>query len=119
MCCNGGKVSLPQINAPEELLEIFLDSSVEGNHFRKHIRGYNHVFSFTSCGVHIDEQLATVSHGIYTFRAQGSIYHMVWPLQIQYHKSALSFITRHYSHYYPENWHYSSALQSLLSNLRY
>ncbi|XP_057718201.1 uncharacterized protein LOC130932800 [Arachis stenosperma] len=68
MCCNGGKVSLPQVNAPQELLDIFLDPSAEGNNFRKHIRGYNHVFSFTSCGVHIDEQLASASHGIYTFR---------------------------------------------------
>ncbi|XP_052112761.1 uncharacterized protein LOC107472399, partial [Arachis duranensis] len=68
MCCNGGKVSLPRVNGPQELLEIFLDPSAEGNHFRKHIRGYNHVFSFTSCGVHIDEQLAITGHGIYTFR---------------------------------------------------
>ncbi|XP_057723508.1 uncharacterized protein LOC130939418 [Arachis stenosperma] len=77
MCCNGGKVSLPRVNAPQELLEIFLDPSAEGNHFRKHIRGYNHVFSFTSCGVHIDEQLAITGRGIYTFRAQGSIYHSI------------------------------------------
>ncbi|XP_072087869.1 uncharacterized protein [Arachis hypogaea] len=77
MCCNGGKVSLPQVNAPQELLDIFLDPSAEGNHFRKHIRGYNHVFSFTSCGVHIDEQLASARHGIYTFRSQGSMYHSI------------------------------------------
>ncbi|XP_029152438.1 uncharacterized protein [Arachis hypogaea] len=77
MCCNGGKVSLPRVNAPQELLEIFLDPSAEGNHFRKHIRGYNHVFSFTSCGVHIDKQLAMTGRGIYTFRAQGSIYHSI------------------------------------------
>ncbi|XP_072054776.1 uncharacterized protein [Arachis hypogaea] len=77
MCCNGGKVSLSQVNAPQELLDIFLDPSAEGNHFRKHIRGYNHVFLFTSCGVHIDEQLASASHGIYTFRAQGSMYHSI------------------------------------------
>ncbi|XP_057744737.1 uncharacterized protein LOC130962553 [Arachis stenosperma] len=76
MCCNGGKVSLPRVNAPQELLEIFLDPSAEGNHFRKHIRGYNHVFSFTSCGVHIDEQLAITGRGIYTFRlAQRSDVH--------------------------------------------
>ncbi|XP_072066667.1 uncharacterized protein [Arachis hypogaea] len=77
MCCNGGKVSLPRVNAPQELFEIFLDPSAEGNHFRKHIRRYNHVFSFTSCGVHIDEQLAITGRGIYTFRAQGSIYHSI------------------------------------------
>ncbi|XP_020967548.1 uncharacterized protein LOC107613060 [Arachis ipaensis] len=76
MCCNGGKVSLPRVNAPQELLEIFLDPSAEGNHFRKHIRGYNHVFFFTSCGVHIDEQMAITGRGIYTFRlAQRSDVH--------------------------------------------
>ena len=77
MCCSGGKISFPQVNAPQELLEIFMDSSAEGNHFRKHIRCYNHIFSFTSCGVHIDERLATTGHGIYTFRAQGAIYHNI------------------------------------------
>ena len=58
MYCFGGKISFPQVNGPQELLEIFMDSSTEGNHFRKHIRCYNHVFSFTLCGVHIDERLA-------------------------------------------------------------
>ncbi|XP_025607858.1 uncharacterized protein [Arachis hypogaea] len=77
MCGNGGKVSLPRVNAPQELLEIFLDPSTEGSHFRKHICRYNHVFSFTSCGVHIDKQLAITGRGIYTFRAQGSIYHSI------------------------------------------
>ncbi|XP_016165030.1 uncharacterized protein LOC107607615 [Arachis ipaensis] len=77
MCYNRGKVSLSRVNAPQELLEIFLDPSAEGNHFRKHIRGYNHVFSFTSCGVNIDEQLAITDRGIYTFCAQGSIYHSI------------------------------------------
>ncbi|XP_020999390.2 uncharacterized protein LOC110281460 [Arachis duranensis] len=72
MCCNGEIVSLPRVNAPQELLEIFLDPSAEGNHFRKHIRGYNHVFSFTSCGVHIDEQLAITGWDINTRSQSGS-----------------------------------------------
>jgi hypothetical protein len=59
MCCRGGKVTLTQVHVPEELLQLFSDNSVEGKHFRQHIRSYNHVLSFTSLGVHIDETLET------------------------------------------------------------
>ncbi|KAJ1377204.1 Helitron helicase-like domain [Sesbania bispinosa] len=46
------------------------DRSSEGRHFRQHIRSYNHVLSFTSMGVHIDENVVATGRGIYTFRAQ-------------------------------------------------
>ncbi|XP_050896083.1 uncharacterized protein LOC127102791 [Lathyrus oleraceus] len=68
MCCKGGKVTISQVPAPDELLQLFLDSSTEGRHFRQHIRSYNHVMSFTSLGVHVDESLVATGHGIYTFR---------------------------------------------------
>jgi hypothetical protein len=77
MCCKGGKVTISQVSAPDELLQLFLDSSIEGRHFRQHIRSYNHVISFTSLGVHVDESLVATSRGIYTFRAQGAIYHKI------------------------------------------
>lgn len=77
MCCSGGKISLEQVDVPPELLEIFSDSSAEGRHFRQHIRSYNHVLSFTSMGVHIDEDVAATGRGIYSFRAQGAIYHKI------------------------------------------
>ena len=77
ICCCAGKITIPQVNPPPELLEIFLNTTREGKHFRKHIRSYNHIFSFTSCGVHIDERLATTGRGIYSFRAQGAIYHNI------------------------------------------
>ncbi|KAF1876586.1 hypothetical protein Lal_00021144 [Lupinus albus] len=48
-----------------------------GIHFRQHIRGYNHIFAFTSLGVHLDNTLAATGRGIYTFRAPGSIYHNI------------------------------------------
>ncbi|KAJ1387801.1 Helitron helicase-like domain [Sesbania bispinosa] len=63
-CCIGGKVSFPQVNAPQQLLEIFSDSSSEGRHFRQYIRSYNHVFSFTSMGVHVDENVAATGGDI-------------------------------------------------------
>ncbi|KAI5390345.1 hypothetical protein KIW84_075600 [Lathyrus oleraceus] len=77
MCCKGGKVTISQVPAPDELLQLFLDSSTEGRHFRQHIRSYNHVMSFTSLGVHVDENLVATGCGIYTFRAQGAIYHKI------------------------------------------
>ncbi|KAI5428377.1 hypothetical protein KIW84_033387 [Lathyrus oleraceus] len=45
----------------------------EGKHFRQHIQSYNHVLSFTSIGVHVDENILASSRGIYTFRAQENI----------------------------------------------
>ncbi|KAI5432184.1 hypothetical protein KIW84_036071 [Lathyrus oleraceus] len=49
----------------------------EGKHFRQHIRSYNHVVSFTSIGVHVDENILASGRGIYTFRAQGAFYHNI------------------------------------------
>ncbi|KAI5423334.1 hypothetical protein KIW84_046346 [Lathyrus oleraceus] len=72
-CCNGGKVSFSRVNAHIELQQLFLDGSAEGKHFRQHIQSYNHVLSFTSIGVHIDENILASGRGIYTFRAQDSM----------------------------------------------
>ncbi|KAK7400491.1 hypothetical protein VNO78_11699 [Psophocarpus tetragonolobus] len=76
-CCSGGKVSFSNVSVPIELLEIFSVASSEGKHFRQHIRSYNHVLSFTSLGVHIDENMIATGRGIYSFRAQGAIYHNI------------------------------------------
>ncbi|KAI5396483.1 hypothetical protein KIW84_062627 [Lathyrus oleraceus] len=76
-CCNGGKVSFSRVDAPIELQQLFLDGSAEGKHVRQHIRSYNHVLSFTSTGVHVDENILASSHGIYTFHAQGAFYHNI------------------------------------------
>ncbi|KAI5409892.1 hypothetical protein KIW84_055374 [Lathyrus oleraceus] len=76
-CCNGGKVSFSRVDAPIELQQLFLDGSAEGKHFRQHIRSYNHVLSFTSIGVHVDENILASGRGIYTFRAQGAFYHNI------------------------------------------
>ena len=38
------------------------------------------MFAFTSMGVHVDESVASNSQGIYTFRAQGVIYHRIGSL---------------------------------------
>lgn len=77
MCCSGGKFTFSHVNAPQELLQLFSDSPYEGKHFRKHIKSYNHVLSFTSLSVHLNENLIGTGHGIYSFHAQGAIYHNI------------------------------------------
>ncbi|CAL0322783.1 unnamed protein product [Lupinus luteus] len=77
ICCLHGKVWLQQTNAPQQLLHLIVDSSNEGRHFRQHIRGYNHIFAFTSLGVHLGKNLSGSGRGVYTFRAQGTIYHNI------------------------------------------
>ncbi|XP_073020881.1 uncharacterized protein [Primulina eburnea] len=79
-CCRNGNTNLDAISSPIELQELYAADNEEGRHFRRLIRAYNHVFSFTSMGVNIDESLTTGTHGIYTFRAQGSIYHSIGSL---------------------------------------
>ncbi|KAK7391490.1 hypothetical protein VNO78_19906 [Psophocarpus tetragonolobus] len=76
-CCSSGKVSFSNVSAPIKLLKIFSNASSEGRHFRQHIRSYNHVLSFTSLGVHIDENMIATGRGIYSFLAQGAIYHNI------------------------------------------
>ncbi|KAL0311599.1 UNVERIFIED_CONTAM: hypothetical protein Sangu_2454600 [Sesamum angustifolium] len=79
-CCRGGKVMLPKIPVLVDLIRLFTDQSAEGRIFRQNIRAYNHVFSFTSLGVALDQSLAPFDQGIYTFRAHGSIYHRIGSL---------------------------------------
>ncbi|KAL0316569.1 UNVERIFIED_CONTAM: hypothetical protein Sradi_5535100 [Sesamum radiatum] len=80
LCCKGGKVDIPEIPVPTQLLNLFTDDSAEGRIFRQNVRAYNHVFSFTSMGVALDENLPAFNQGIYTFRAHGLIYHMIGTL---------------------------------------
>ncbi|XP_073036918.1 uncharacterized protein [Primulina eburnea] len=79
-CCRNGNTNLDHIPSPIELQELYAADNEEGRHFRRFIRAYNHVFSFTSMRVNIDESLTSGTHGIYTFRAQGSIYHSIGSL---------------------------------------
>lgn len=46
-------------------------------HFRQYIRAFNSNFAFTSFGAHVDKELGKRTHGIYTFKAQGQIYHFI------------------------------------------
>ena len=80
MCCKDGKISLPNIPICPEFRELICEQTPRGRHFRQYIRFYNNMFAFTSMGVHVDETMALNSRGIYTFRAQGAIYHRIGSL---------------------------------------
>lgn len=80
ICCLNGKTKLPLITSPPEMFHLFCDQTAVGRHFRQNIRSYNHIFTFTSLGVQVDESLANGRQGVYTFRAQGAIYHRIGSL---------------------------------------
>ena len=75
MCCQNGKIKLVGAKIPEELFSLFTSHSDEAKEFQDNIRLYNSIFSFTSFGVTLDKELASAKKGVYTFRAQGQIYH--------------------------------------------
>ncbi|XP_024186018.2 uncharacterized protein LOC112190772 [Rosa chinensis] len=77
LCCSKGNIVLPLIPSPPEMIQLFSDQTDVGRKFRQNIRAYNNVFAFTSMGVHVDESINLQGRGIYTFRAQGSIYHKI------------------------------------------
>ncbi|XP_073035171.1 uncharacterized protein [Primulina eburnea] len=75
-CCDNGKIKLAATEVPPDMLNLFTDyESTEAIQFRKNVRAYNSIFSFTSLGVKIDKELASSSRGVYTFKALGQIFH--------------------------------------------
>ncbi|XP_059669340.1 uncharacterized protein LOC132314497 [Cornus florida] len=74
-CCSNGEVVLMSTNVPNDLYELFTSQSALSVDLRRHLRAYNSIFSFTSFGVRLDKNLSNMKTGIYTFRAQGQVYH--------------------------------------------
>ncbi|KAG5565561.1 hypothetical protein RHGRI_001464 [Rhododendron griersonianum] len=74
-CYHNGEVVLTSPSVPLRLRNLFTSQTVEALEFCKHIRAYNSIFGFTSFGVTLDKGLANSTGGVYTFRAQGQIYH--------------------------------------------
>jgi hypothetical protein len=58
----------------EVKIEMNIEMNIESNISK------NQLFAFTSVGFKLDKQLANASQGIYTFRAQGRVYHAVGDL---------------------------------------
>ncbi|KAG7943783.1 hypothetical protein I3843_15G061200 [Carya illinoinensis] len=74
-CCADGSISLATNDVPDQLYNLFVSNTAESIQFRTYVRTYNNKFAFTSFGVKFDRNLCQRNRGIYTFRAQGQIYH--------------------------------------------
>ncbi|KAH0692884.1 hypothetical protein KY290_021037 [Solanum tuberosum] len=74
-CYASGYIKLATTEAPTELYEMLVASTPDAVEFRKNICAYNSIFAFTSFGVNLDKKLASARKGVYTFKAQGQIYH--------------------------------------------
>ncbi|KAG2189700.1 hypothetical protein INT46_006321, partial [Mucor plumbeus] len=78
LCCSKGDAILASWNpTPLEISNLLCGTDVLSKEFRKNIRSYNSALSFASLGVNLDLNLANERTGSYTFRIQGSPYHLV------------------------------------------
>ncbi|AQK78258.1 hypothetical protein ZEAMMB73_Zm00001d035059 [Zea mays] len=77
-CCRGGKVELAPLETPPQLKRLWDSTDSDARHFRDNIRFFNGHFSFTSLYCCLDSMTTNVrDSGIYTFRAQGMMYHNI------------------------------------------
>lgn len=83
-CCFGGKVQLPDLPTdPPELRNLLSGTAQESAIFLKNIRAFNSSLAFASLCANINEALAKSHRGVYTFEAQGMVYHNIGPLEVQ------------------------------------
>ena len=81
LCCGQGKVVIPALPSPPELLMHPLTATDNrGRAFREHIRAYNSALAFASLGVNLDKELASVRCEVYTFRIHGVVHHYIGQL---------------------------------------
>jgi hypothetical protein len=79
ICCANGVVTLPPLGVIPRVVELLGGTTRVCVHFRKNIRKYNSVLSFTSMGVNYDKALANGRQGVYTFRICGQVVHKISP----------------------------------------
>lgn len=81
LCCQEGKIKLPQSKEPPDFLKQLLDyrGGKRACKFKEKIRIYNSMFNFTSMGAHVDKSI-NKSKGPYIFRISGQNYHRVGSL---------------------------------------
>ena len=83
LCCGQGKVVIPALPSPPELLmlmHLLTATDSRGRAFREHIRAYNSALAFASLGVNLDKELASARRGVYTFRIHGVVHHYIGQL---------------------------------------
>ena len=76
-CCAGDDVSVVVPVMPYSLYRLFSGTDEDSVEFRKHIRTYNNNVAFTTFGAKYDHDLTKNTKGVYTFRVQGQVYHLL------------------------------------------
>ncbi|KAH7533322.1 hypothetical protein FEM48_Zijuj04G0118500 [Ziziphus jujuba var. spinosa] len=80
LCCMQGKVELPMMQDPPQILKYLLyGADDKSKHFLKNIQSYNNMFSFTSMGGKINSS-ANRGRGLPVFRLHGQNYHKIGSL---------------------------------------
>jgi len=79
LCYTQGKVMLPPLAPPLELLRWLLTSNeADAKKFRQRICSYNNALAFTSMGANLDTSVAQL--GNYTYHLRGELYHRMGSL---------------------------------------
>ena len=74
-CCCNGQIVLEKYHSPPKELKIYLEEKTPlAKHFKKFIRAYNSLMSFTSCGANIQ---TSEGQGIFSLRIHGEMYHRI------------------------------------------
>jgi len=80
LCCENGKVLLPNLLAtPQELEVLLTNKDISAVKFQDQIRMYNSVLAFTSLGAKVDESVIRGTEP-YSFRIQCELYHKIGSL---------------------------------------
>ncbi|CAH1445085.1 unnamed protein product [Lactuca virosa] len=80
ICCYNGKVELPSlIHPPQLLLDLYSGLSEKSQNFIQNIRRYNMMFAFTSMAGKIDHTVNS-GGGPYVYRMHGQNYHIAGSL---------------------------------------
>lgn len=79
-CCTNGKVQVPNLTEPPELLkELILGTNARSKKFIQNIRAYNMMFSFTSMSGKQDTSINR-GGGPYVYKIKGGNYHKIGSL---------------------------------------
>lgn len=80
LCCMRGKIQLPLLKRPPQLLQDLLGGqNSRSKHYLENVRSYNNMFSFTSMGGKIDNSMNT-GGGPPVFQLHGQNFHLIGSL---------------------------------------
>ncbi|KAL6575170.1 hypothetical protein OROMI_012455 [Orobanche minor] len=76
LCCGRGKIQLPLLKQPHDLLQ---NMHTKSRNYIGKIRAYNMMYAFTSLG-RIQDKTVNNGHGPYTYKLGGNNYHLLGSL---------------------------------------